>query len=206
MPRQPKRQTPGATRNIDQTSVFQRGKNQVFLIFAIRPAIDSGCPISFLCTRTARISKRAMAEPTARPIPIFGGCYSNLQATRAMLGIAERPGFQPCDVICTEDIVAYCADPPATVDLIRACGIRVVIGNWEDALAAAADNCCCGFEEGRMRLSVAAATRCRSGGRAPRNLPALYAHPPISRTFGVRANSAPLAVGGSAPRQHGAAT
>jgi hypothetical protein len=126
-----------------------------------------------------------MAEPTAKPILIFGGCYSNLEATRAMLGIVERLGFQPCDVICTGDVVAYCADPQATVDLIRTCGIRVVMGNCEQALAAAADNRGCGFAAGSMRLSVAAATLCRSCGRAPRNFPALYAHPPIFRSFGI---------------------
>ena len=97
-----------------------------------------------------------MPEQTTKPLLIFGGCYSNLEATRAMLGIAERLGFDPCDVICTGDVVAYCADPQATVDLIRASGIRVVMGNCEEALAAAADNCGCGFEEGSTcdRLSA----------------------------------------------------
>jgi len=97
-----------------------------------------------------------MPEQKAKPILIFGGCYGNLEATRAMLNIVERRGFQPSDVICTGDVVAYCADPQATVDLIRASGIRVVMGNCEQALAAAADNCGCGFEEGSEcdRLSV----------------------------------------------------
>lgn len=82
------------------------------------------------------------------PILVFGGCYSNLEATRTMLGVVDRLGFEPCNVICTGDVVAYCADPQATVDLIRASGICVVMGNCEEAFAAASDNCGCGFEEG----------------------------------------------------------
>ena len=79
---------------------------------------------------------------------VFGGCYSNLEATRAVLGIAERVGFDASHIICTGDVVAYCADPQATVDLIRNSGIHVIMGNCEESLAAWADNCGCGFEEG----------------------------------------------------------
>ena len=108
------------------------------------------------CNWVGKIYKNSMPEQTTKPILVFGGCYSNLEATRAMLGVVERLGFEPCDVICTGDVVAYCADPQATVDLIRASGIRVIMGNCEEALAAAADNCGCGFEEGSAcdRLSV----------------------------------------------------
>jgi predicted phosphodiesterase len=97
-----------------------------------------------------------MAEQKIKPLLVFGGCYSNLEATRAILEIADRLGFDPDDVICTGDVVAYCADPQATVDLIRESGIRVVMGNCEESLAASADNCGCGFEEGSTcdRLSV----------------------------------------------------
>ncbi len=73
-----------------------------------------------------------------------------------MLGIAERLGFDPSHTICTGDIVAYCADPQATVDLVRTSGIHVIMGNCEESLAASADNCGCGFEEGSTcdRLSA----------------------------------------------------
>jgi predicted phosphodiesterase len=87
---------------------------------------------------------------TTKPLLIFGGCYSNLEATRTVLGIAERLGFDPCDVVCTGDVVAYCADPQATVDLIRASGIHAIMGNCEEALAVGADDCGCGFEEGSI--------------------------------------------------------
>lgn len=75
----------------------------------------------------------------------FGGPYSNLQATEAVLAQAERLGFSPERVVCTGDVVAYCADPKATVDLVRAAGIRVVMGNCEESLAFGNDDCGCGF-------------------------------------------------------------
>ena len=102
------------------------------------------------------IYKFDMQIQTTKSLLVFGGCYSNLEATRAMLGITERLGFDPSHVICTGDIVAYCADPQATVDLIRKSGIHVIMGNCEQSLAASADDCGCGFEEGSTcdRLSV----------------------------------------------------
>ena len=92
--------------------------------------------------------KHSMVIRTTKPLLVFGGCYSNLEATRAVLGIAERVGFDASHIICTGDVVAYCADPQATVDLIRNSGIHVIMGNCEESLAAWADNCGCGFEEG----------------------------------------------------------
>ena len=97
-----------------------------------------------------------MPIQTTKSLLVFGGCYSNLEATRAMLGIAKRLDFDPSHVICTGDVVAYCADPQATVDLIRNSGIHVIMGNCEESLATSADNCGCGFEEGSTcdRLSA----------------------------------------------------
>ena len=88
---------------------------------------------------------------------IFGGCYSNLQATQALRQQAERLGIAPAQVICNGDLVAYCGDPQATVDLIRDWGISVVQGNCEQSLAENADDCGCGFDQGSAcsLLSVA---------------------------------------------------
>jgi len=49
------------------------------------------------------------------PVLLFGGPYSNLQATRALRAEATRLGIAPDHVICTGDVVAYCADSAATV-------------------------------------------------------------------------------------------
>lgn len=78
---------------------------------------------------------------------IFGGPYSNLQATQALRKQAEALNILAENVICTGDIVAYCANPEETTDLIRAWGVRVVQGNCEESLASDALDCGCGFEE-----------------------------------------------------------
>ena len=65
-----------------------------------------------------------------------------LRARALQLGItADR-------CICTGDVVAYCAEPEETTAAIRDWGCRVVAGNCEQELAAAAEDCACGFEEG----------------------------------------------------------
>ena len=82
------------------------------------------------------------------PVLLFGGPYSNLQATRALFDWAQEMGFGPRNVICTGDVVAYCANPVETVAEIRKSGCAVVAGNCEQQLAANAMGCGCGFEAG----------------------------------------------------------
>lgn len=91
------------------------------------------------------------------PVLVFGGAYGNLEATQAVLAAARALGVPPARTLCTGDVVAYCADPAATVDLVRAAGVPVVMGNVEEALAAGADDCGCGFVEGSYCDSAAAA-------------------------------------------------
>lgn len=79
------------------------------------------------------------------PILVFGGPYSNLAATKAMRAEAERLEIPPHRVICTGDLVAYCAEPRETVEFIRDWGIHVVMGNCEESLADDSDDCGCGF-------------------------------------------------------------
>lgn len=79
---------------------------------------------------------------------IFGGPYSNLAATIAMRRRAQELGISAERVICTGDLVAYCAEPGQTLDMIRDWGIRVVMGNCEEALAFSEPDCGCGFEAG----------------------------------------------------------
>lgn len=82
------------------------------------------------------------------PVLLFGGCYSNLEATRALLAAARRHGIPSERLICTGDVVAYGADPRACVELIRMHGITTVMGNCEEQLAAGATDCGCGFTPG----------------------------------------------------------
>jgi len=82
------------------------------------------------------------------PVLVFGGPYSNFQATTALLEEARQRNIGPENIICTGDVVAYCADAQATVDAVRESGIHVVMGNCEESLGYDKDGCGCGFEEG----------------------------------------------------------
>ena len=88
---------------------------------------------------------------------VFGGPYSNLAATAAMRAKAEELGIAAGHTICTGDLVAYCAEPRQTVELIRDWGIHVIMGNCEESLATQQIDCGCGFEEGSIcsTLSIA---------------------------------------------------
>ena len=98
------------------------------------------------------------------PVLIFGGCYSNLQATTALLEAARGHGIPPARIICTGDAVAYGADPQACADLLRDNGIATVMGNCEEQLAVDAADCGCGFTPGSAceRLSAAWFTYART--------------------------------------------
>ena len=79
---------------------------------------------------------------------IFGGPYSNLAATAAMRARAAELGVSAERVICTGDVIAYCAEPVETLELVRDWGIHVVMGNCEESLAHGEADCGCGFEPG----------------------------------------------------------
>lgn len=80
------------------------------------------------------------------PLLVFGGPYSNLAATAAMRRRAAALGIPANQVICTGDLVAYCAEPADTVELVRDWGIHVVMGNCEESLAFDEPDCGCGFD------------------------------------------------------------
>lgn len=90
------------------------------------------------------------------PVMFVGGPYSNREATEAAVNAARSLGIPPRQVVCTGDVVAYGADPAATVDLVREAGWWVVKGNCEENLAAGALDCGCGFPAGSAceRLST----------------------------------------------------
>lgn len=79
---------------------------------------------------------------------LFGGPYSNLAATQALQQEALRLGIPPERIICTGDVVAYCAEPAETLALINDWGIHVVQGNCEQSLGSGAPDCGCGFDAG----------------------------------------------------------
>ncbi|HZV21478.1 MAG TPA: radical SAM protein [Hyphomicrobiales bacterium] len=87
---------------------------------------------------------------------VFGGPYSNLQATRAVLREAQRRGIAPSSIICTGDLAAYCGSPAETIALIRDAQIHTLMGNCDEQLALNAKDCGCGFQPGTAceRLSA----------------------------------------------------
>lgn len=101
------------------------------------------------------------------PILIFGGPYSNLEATCAVLEMAASLDIPPSRILCTGDSVAYCADPEMTARTIRDTGISIVMGNCEEALAQDTADCGCGFSSGSECANLAVqwyayARRCSS--------------------------------------------
>jgi predicted phosphodiesterase/pyruvate-formate lyase-activating enzyme len=106
------------------------------------------------------------------PVMVLGGLYSNLEATRAALAEAARLAIPADRIICTGDVMAYGADPAATVELVRGSVRHVVMGNCEQSIAARSADCGCGFPTGSTceRLSVAwfahAARELNSAARA----------------------------------------
>ncbi len=83
-----------------------------------------------------------------QPVLLFGGPYSNLQATQTLLSHAQQRGIAPQHIICTGDVVAYAGDPAATTDLVMQSGMHVLMGNCEESFGFDEDDCGCGFDEG----------------------------------------------------------
>jgi len=83
-----------------------------------------------------------------RPVFIFGGVYGNIEALIEVKNIAEKEGFRPKDIICTGDIVAYCANPVECIAFVEEWGIHCIAGNVELNLRDEADDCGCNFNEG----------------------------------------------------------
>jgi len=90
------------------------------------------------------------------PVLVFGGPYSNLEATRALFEAAAEHHIPRDRIICTGDVVAYGAAPQETVELIATSGIHVIQGNCEVSLGASLEDCGCGFEEGSACDQLAA--------------------------------------------------
>lgn len=93
---------------------------------------------------------------TDGPVLFFGGPYGNLEALQALIAEAKRLGIGPERMICTGDVVAYCADGAPSVDLIRELGLHTVMGNCEESLGYGKSDCGCGFPEGSACEAFAA--------------------------------------------------
>ncbi|MBO0936344.1 metallophosphoesterase [Fibrella sp. HMF5335] len=79
---------------------------------------------------------------------VFGGAYSNLQALETLRGIAGQRQIPADNIICTGDIVGYCAQPEASVQFVKDWGIHAIQGNVEQNIIWGEDDCGCNFAEG----------------------------------------------------------
>lgn len=79
---------------------------------------------------------------------VFGGVYSNYQALLALRDICLKQNIPPSQVLCTGDIVAYCAQPEECVQLIKDWGIHCIIGNVEQQIREGQADCACDFTLG----------------------------------------------------------
>lgn len=79
---------------------------------------------------------------------IFGGIYSNLQALQRMQAIAKNLGIATENIICTGDVVGYCAQPEECVQAVMDWGIHCIAGNVEIQLREGEEDCGCNFDEG----------------------------------------------------------
>ncbi len=79
---------------------------------------------------------------------VFGGVYSNLPALEQLMVIAEDLHIPPGNIVCTGDIVGYCAQPEECVERIRTWGIHSIAGNVEIQLRNREEDCGCNFDAG----------------------------------------------------------
>jgi len=76
---------------------------------------------------------------------LFGGVYSNFQSLETMKEIAKDLKIPKHNIICTGDIVGYCADPEECVTSIKEWGIHTIAGNVEIQLREGLNDCGCDF-------------------------------------------------------------
>ncbi len=79
---------------------------------------------------------------------LFGGVYSNLQSLEKMMTIAKNENIPSHNIICTGDIVAYCAQPEEVVQTVIDWNIHSIAGNVEIQLREGLEDCGCDFRDG----------------------------------------------------------
>jgi len=82
------------------------------------------------------------------PILAFGGVYSNFQALEELYKIAGAMNIPASNIICTGDIVGYCAEPEACAQFVKDWGIHCIAGNVEIQIREGQQDCGCDFSTG----------------------------------------------------------
>jgi predicted phosphodiesterase len=79
---------------------------------------------------------------------VFGGVYSNFQALEALKHLANSMQIPVRNILCTGDVVGYCAQPEECVRAVREWGIELIAGNVEQQLGSGETDCGCNFGDG----------------------------------------------------------
>jgi predicted phosphodiesterase len=85
--------------------------------------------------------------PDLKRVALLGGIYSNYLALEEALRLARRRGVD--EVFALGDFGAFGPHPDRTVEVLRREGVRAIQGNYEESLAAGADDCHCGYTDPR---------------------------------------------------------
>ena len=84
---------------------------------------------------------------TFRRIALFGGIYSNYLSLERAIALARSRGVDA--MIALGDFGAFGPHPDRTVEILRASGMPVIQGNYEESLATFAEDCHCGYTDPR---------------------------------------------------------
>jgi len=89
-----------------------------------------------------------LMEPRAlRRIAVFGGVYSNAHALAATLADARRRDVEA--IFCLGDLGGFGPHPDRVFPQLRAAGVRVIQGNYDQAIAQGDTDCGCGYTDPR---------------------------------------------------------
>ena len=82
-----------------------------------------------------------------RRIAVLGGIYSNWLALQAALADARGRGAE--EIYCLGDLGAFGPHPDRVWPLLVEAGVHTIQGNYEESLAAGAEDCNCGYTDPR---------------------------------------------------------
>lgn len=129
------------------------GERRVPLDEFARAAAESGHALG---TDERRDATRNFVSPTRDgvlpegpfgKIVVFGGVYSNYLALEALLEEAARRGAEA--VYCLGDLGGFGPHPDKVLPLLERGRVRSIQGNYEQSLAAGAEDCNCGYTDPR---------------------------------------------------------
>ena len=93
------------------------------------------------------VGRGAKPPSEARRIALLGGVYANAHALEAVLADARAQGAEA--VYCLGDVGGFGPHPDRVFPLLSDAGVGCVQGNYDEAVAAGAADCGCGYTDPR---------------------------------------------------------